>query len=402
MSMDDPILPPSENARELSALREERARREKLLRDFTITVALCLSLVLHAGLAYFVVEKYLVGGRIWLAGYARADNAPPIIFDSVNARVGESNGAGDAVNRVDGLSPQEARQASQKQALSSLDPEGPALIGAPPSRSVLPPGSGPGGARAVDAFADRPKETSDPAPFGATRREVLPAAPKLARRLPRQLQAIGRASAEASDESGKDDRRNQETIQLAMRDGKVSTDAKENAVVQERNDPPKKGEAAPEELRDGQPDRTKSAEPSAPVAPPAPAGPGGVPGSPTSPADVAPQAESESDPFEKQGAIRFTRGKVEAQFGRKVKTVRPRLTLKAQYDILAMGSASLVVAVRIKADGRVRSVEVLRSSGSNEIDQPTVLAMYDWWIEPPKDQNGQPMPDLVVWTLNFQ
>ena len=42
--------------------------------------------------------------------------------------------------------------------------------------------------------------------------------------------------------------------------------------------------------------------------------------------DPAPQSDSESDPFTKIGSVVFRAGSMDARFGRKVKTIRPRLT----------------------------------------------------------------------------
>lgn len=118
-------------------------------------------------------------------------------------------------------------------------------------------------------------------------------------------------------------------------------------------------------------------------------------------ADGAPQTDSESDPFSVTGTAEFRPGKVTARFGRKVKTVRPRLSLAGQYDLI---SASPQVVMRVRADetGRVREVKVVQSSGSREVDQPCVLAMYDWWFEPPRDPAGNPRAAEMLWTISFR
>jgi outer membrane biosynthesis protein TonB len=48
----------------------------------------------------------------------------------------------------------------------------------------------------------------------------------------------------------------------------------------------------------------------------------------------------------------------------------------------------------------VQNVEILQSSGSNNIDQPCKVAVYNWWFEPQKDKDGRPLPDLWVVTID--
>ena len=52
--------------------------------------------------------------------------------------------------------------------------------------------------------------------------------------------------------------------------------------------------------------------------------------------------------------------------------------------------------------GKVTAVDVFKSSGSNEIDQPCLIAMYDWWFEPLRDKAGRPVPDTILFTINFR
>jgi TonB family protein len=120
------------------------------------------------------------------------------------------------------------------------------------------------------------------------------------------------------------------------------------------------------------------------------------------PGDPAPLSDSESDPFAKIGSANFRPGAIEARFGRKVKTVRPRLTIAGQYDLAALQYPSVQLTVRIDDTGKVTSADILRSSGSNQIDLPCQQAMYEWWIEPPKDKDGKPIADVMVWLLSFR
>lgn len=139
---------------------------------------------------------------------------------------------------------------------------------------------------------------------------------------------------------------------------------------------------------------------SAPIlASPSPSLPSAAPGA----GDVAaPRADSDSDAFSTTGAIEFRPGKVEARFGRKVKTTRPKLTLAGQYELAGLGpGTSVVLKVRFDAAGKVTKVDILRSSGSAQIDQPCQVAVYDWWFEPTKNSKGEPQGDVIVFSIGF-
>jgi TonB family protein len=132
-----------------------------------------------------------------------------------------------------------------------------------------------------------------------------------------------------------------------------------------------------------------------PIPQPSPAGEGGA---------AAPGAlsESESDAFSTTGGATFRPGKIEARFGRKLKTVRPRLSLAAQNDLLGLARPEVTMQVRVDAAGRVREVKVTRSSGSSVVDHACELAMYEWWFEPPRDQSGKALPSELTWTFTWR
>jgi TonB family protein len=71
-------------------------------------------------------------------------------------------------------------------------------------------------------------------------------------------------------------------------------------------------------------------------------------------------------------------------------------------DLYQRKTAQITLRVSTDAAGKVTGVEVLRSSGSNEIDQPCRVAMYEWWFEPKKDSLGNPVPDTFNFTIGFQ
>ena len=41
-------------------------------------------------------------------------------------------------------------------------------------------------------------------------------------------------------------------------------------------------------------------------------------------------------------------------------------------------------------------------SNTVDLDQPTRVAMYDWWFEPKKDASGKPVADRFQFTINWR
>jgi hypothetical protein len=119
-------------------------------------------------------------------------------------------------------------------------------------------------------------------------------------------------------------------------------------------------------------------------------------------ADPAPMSDSESDAFSREGSAEFVNGRLEPRFGRRVKTVRPSFDTSGRLDLYGMKDASVQLAVHTDVTGKPTFVEVIKSSGSNSIDQPVKLALYKWWFEPPKDKDGKPKSDVTVWTIHFR
>jgi TonB family protein len=113
-------------------------------------------------------------------------------------------------------------------------------------------------------------------------------------------------------------------------------------------------------------------------------------------------SDSESDPFSRLGTVTFSDGAMEIQFGRKVKTRKPKILLAGKLDLLTLRRARVILDVDIDETGKVMTVNVDKSSGSNDIDQPTRVAVYDWWFEPKLDQSGKPVPDRVQFTINWR
>jgi TonB family protein len=111
-------------------------------------------------------------------------------------------------------------------------------------------------------------------------------------------------------------------------------------------------------------------------------------------------SDSESDPFaHASNSIEFRDGRVDVQFGRKVKTVRPRLSLAAKYDLLAMQYPRMLVRMHVEPSGNVRSVTIIKSTGSRTADQEVTVALYQWWIDPPTDKHGVALADVVEFPI---
>lgn len=114
------------------------------------------------------------------------------------------------------------------------------------------------------------------------------------------------------------------------------------------------------------------------------------------------QSESESDPFSDAEHVEMHNGRVDPRFGRTVKTTRPDFGDEAEQALMDHVRLSVVLKVNTDASGKVTSVDVLRSSGSVAVDLAMKLAMYNWWIEPPKDKAGRARADVMVWKITFE
>ncbi len=118
-------------------------------------------------------------------------------------------------------------------------------------------------------------------------------------------------------------------------------------------------------------------------------------------ADPAQLSDSESDAFSVLGGAEFRDGEMNARFGRAVRSVRPRLSFAAQLDLLSMTTRRLVLRIAIDHTGKVTAVDILRSSGSHQVDQPVKVAMYEWWFEPAKGPDGRPIEDRFVFPISW-
>ncbi len=112
--------------------------------------------------------------------------------------------------------------------------------------------------------------------------------------------------------------------------------------------------------------------------------------------DLGNRSESESDPFSAKPTITYRDGKVEARDGRKVKTVKPKLTNAAWLALSSMENPSLVLIAHVDEHGKVVGVDWERHSGSVDVDTPTYNALFEWEIEPSRDAKGNPRRDAII------
>lgn len=118
-------------------------------------------------------------------------------------------------------------------------------------------------------------------------------------------------------------------------------------------------------------------------------------------ADPAIMSPSESDAFSSLGGIEFRDGRIESRLGRAFKSVRPRLSFAAQVDLMSLTERRIVLKIAIDSTGKVTAVDVVQSTGSELVDQPVKVAMYQWWFEPPKGPNGRAMAETMVFPISW-
>ena len=112
-------------------------------------------------------------------------------------------------------------------------------------------------------------------------------------------------------------------------------------------------------------------------------------------------SDSESIAFSNAHPGIFRDGKLEGRKGLKVKTTIPRLGYASQLDVESLGRLVAVLGVTVDVDGSVLDVEILKSSGSPNIDEDLKLAVLnDWTLESEKDKDGRPLS--LYWTIRFE
>lgn len=330
-----------------------------LRRDVSFTIALSGSLILHGLFMTWVSWQYSMSlAAIFLPGYRQQVTDEPVIVDQPTTapfyvplefrdQLGAREGKGSAIDPSPGDDPMEALKAAQDQPMLSRDPEGPGKIHSEPSPSTAIPGDG--GAGGTGQRAPR---------FGvAPQASVATAQPKL----PVQK----REPLEPRPDTPGDLHPATQPVVVQVPDAAAVTPKSSDA-----------GESS-----------------SAP----------GSPGAPVAPADPFPQADTESDPFTSRGSVAIRRGRMDVQFGRKHRLTYPRLGLSGETALLKIpGTARVVLKLNISKTGTVTRAEVFKSSGSKDIDQPCKVAAYEWWLEPTLDAQGNPIDDVILFTIAFR
>lgn len=336
-------------------------------RNVSLTVAICMSLCLHAWAihALIIADDQQVQQQGWSLAHPKqiqprivrlvdqpkppmpAPIPPPPPPSEAEQKFGQADGRGTAINSSAGLTPMQARKAPENQAMLSRNP-GQRTSGtdkrilaellnrpATPLESSLPN-------LTEQHVAAQQRASADIPPIINSNASPLPGGPKPPAVAPKpKLQAVAKAAPHR---------------------------APRRAVVKQQ---PRQIAAASSEIKS---DAT----------------------------DPGQFSESESDAFSDVGTLVFRNGRLEARFGRKIRTVRPRFTISGQLDLATFVNPTVQLIVHADASGKPTLVEIIRSSGSTNIDEPVRLALYQWWFEPPKDKNGKPMPDVMLWTIDFR
>lgn len=324
-------------------------------RTYILPIALGCSVAIHLGAmgAWYAYRSVMARHA---GGSPRYTELVVSLEDDSDRRedMGDAAGKGIGSNNEPGDKPLVAPQADADQALLSRDPVGMGRLSSTPTQYTGPQGAGAGGAVAVAAanppVVQRPQQatpqTAPPLP------PTPPAAPQVA---------------EASPD-----------VQVAP-------------PVPSTPPPTASTPAVPRTA-------VAAATPARPAT-----GDGRAPGLPQRSADPLPQSESDSDPFSRiSGSVIVRDGRLDVRLGRKVKTTRPQLLLAGQIDLIALSNPMVVLEVHIAPAGNVTDVKISHSSGSNQVDEPTRLCVYDWWFEPARNKAGQPIPDVIFFTIQYR
>ena len=133
-------------------------------------------------------------------------------------------------------------------------------------------------------------------------------------------------------------------------------------------------------------------KPDAVAAPPTPAA--GTP---------RPQTDRDSDPFAKTFAPEFRRGRVMATKGRQFKFSSPKISQRSFADLRDVVFADkLVLSITLEPTGRPRLVVVKQSIGSRSIDRAFLMAAYESWFEPLKDDAGASISDEFEFPIELR
>jgi TonB family protein len=319
-------------------------------RDISWTIALCMSLGLHAALIRWRAEAYIAANnpvrlgalnRLWITEQVSQAQPPQDV-----GLLGDEKGTGYATDASPGDLELLARKGEQDQTFLSRDPQSLGQAGQTASKSHAPPGeNGANGSKTAEQEAEA---QSNNHPFGL-----------------------------------------QQTAQQPMPAFKTPKDHGDGPAAAPHPDQPPVQAAVAQ----------ASASPA--VSMMAYQAPSGRPGQEPSAASPAPQGQSDSDPFAVVGSLEFRPGSTKVQCGRKHRITRPQLSWDTIYDFQGMVSATVVLELQLDETGQVINSIVIKSCGSSSIDQPCRLAAYSWWFEPAKDATGKPVKDVIRFTIKF-
>lgn len=330
-------------------------------RTYILPIALGCSLVIHvSGMGAWYAYRSIMARA---TGHAPQYTELVVSVEDDSDRhqdMGDATGKGIGSNNEPGQKPLEAPQADEDQALLSRDPQGMGRLSSTPTNYTGPQGTGAGGTPAVAVAADPPIH---PTPASVT--------PEASPPMPPTPPAAPQVAVASPD------------VQVAPPTTSPMPTVSQTAVA-----------IAP----------TPAKPTVATSAAPRPAtGDGRSPGRPQRSADPLPQSESDSDPFSRiSGSVVVRDGRLDVRLGRKVKTTRPQLLLAGQIDLIALSNPTVVLEVHIAPTGNVTDVKIAHTSGSNQVDEPSRLCVYDWWFEPARNKAGQPIPDVIFFTIQYR
>lgn len=347
----------------------------------SIVIPACLSAAVHVALLT-VLPRYFSSGPddswSWNLPTATVAPVPDALPELPETEIGDRTGKGYATHEVDAKEDATAREAETDQAYLGLTPPG-----------VDKSGSGKGLAQIVgsetagESGSAKPQTPRSVSPFGVASELQLPRPAAVRQPEPPPPTAVTDADAGGAIFG-------ETTVPVES--------PKEAAPLPQASSP--SAEATPQPA-----DKVALApQPTPPSAlteasQSASASVSGLPQPAGSPARMS---DSESDPFSRLGSVTFRDGRLDVQFGRKVKTRKPKILLAGTLDLITLRRASVVLKIDIDDTGKVTNVVVDKSSGSNDIDQPTRVAVYDWWFEPLTDATGKPLPDHLKFTINWR
>ena len=304
--------------------------------DYTLTFALCISLVLH-GMGFFSWTAWYTHSLLWWMGHGNWPRQTIHAKTNLEATAQENvegmpGGIGTAFNSSPGDQPMRAWQADSEQAFVSHDPFPNALRGLGDLPAGNPDASS--GAKPLTELLTTPKE-----------KLLIVALPTVT---PTNL--IGRS----------------------LRD--VKPELLQTAIAVASVQPP----AAP----------SNPAEESHATGRPGQVGMGGHG------ADGGVKGQAESDPFSVDHAdVAYINGKVRDRNGRVKKSYRVYLSAGGEFAVRAIYHPRVVLWIKIDENGKVVDVEPIKSSGSIDIDNPSIKTMYNWEFTVKRDANGKIIDD---------